>query len=51
MIFEIIIDLLGSPDKTLITGILFDFMKKRENIGLCVSEKSVLRPLLKLVNF
>ena len=51
MIFEIIIDLLGSPDKTLITGNLFDFMKKRENMSLCVSEKSVLKPFLKVVNF
>ena len=38
MIFEIIIDLLGSPDKTLTTGNLFDFMKKRENMSLCGSE-------------
>ena len=51
MIFAVIRDLLGSPDKTLIKGNLFDFMKKRENISLCVSEKSVYRPLLKLVNF
>ena len=43
--------LIGSPHKTLIKGNLFDFMKKRENISLCVSEKSVYRPLLKLVNF
>ena len=44
-------ELIGSPHKTLIKGNLFDFMKKRENISLCVSEKSVYRPLLKLVNF
>ena len=43
--------LIGSPHKTLIRGNLFDFMKKRENINLCGSEKSVLRPLLKVVNF
>jgi len=35
-------DLIGSPNKTLIRGNLFDFMKKRENMNLCGSEKSVL---------
>ena len=35
-------ELIGSPDKTLIKGNLFDFMKKRENMNLCGSEKSVL---------
>ena len=35
-------ELIGSPHKTLIKGILFDFMKKRENMNLCGSEKSVL---------
>jgi len=34
--------LIGSPNKTLIKGNLFDFMKKRENMNLCGSEKSVL---------
>ena len=34
--------LIGSPHKTLISENLFDFMKKRENINLCGSEKSVL---------
>ena len=43
--------LIGSPHKTLIRGNLFDFMKKRENMNLCGSEKSVLKPLLKMVNF
>ena len=43
-------DLIGSPHKTLIKGNLFDFMKKRENMNLCGSEKSVLKPL-KVVNF
>jgi len=43
--------LIGSPHKTLIRGILFDFMKKRENMNLCGSDKSVLKPLLKMVNF
>ena len=44
-------DLIGSPHKTLISGNLFDFIKKRENINLCGSEKSVLKPFLKVVNF
>ncbi len=44
-------DLIGSPNKTLIRGNLFDFMKKRENMNLCGSEKSVLKPFLKVVNF
>jgi len=44
-------ELIGSPNKTLIRGSLFDFMKKRENMNLCGSEKSVLQPLLKVVNF
>ena len=43
--------LIGSPDKTLISENLFDFMKKRENMNLCVSKKSVLKPFLKLFNF
>ena len=43
-------ELIGSPHKTLIKGKLFDFIKKRENMNLCGSEKSVL-PLLKVVNF
>ena len=44
-------DLIGSPHKTFIKENLFDFIKKRENINLCVSEKSVLNPFLKVVNF
>ena len=44
-------DLIGSPHKTLIKGNLFDFIKKRENMNLCGSEKSVLKPLLNVVNF
>ena len=43
--------LIGSPHKTLIKGNLFDFIKKRENMNLCGSEKSVLKPFLKVVNF
>ena len=44
-------DLIGSPNKTLISRKIFDFMKKRENMNLCGSEKSVLNPFLKVVNF
>jgi len=44
-------ELIGSPHKTLIGGNLFDFMKKRDNMDLCGSEKSVLKPFLKVVNF
>ena len=44
-------ELIGSPHKTPIKGNLFDFLKKRENMNLCVSEKSVLKPFLKVVNF
>ena len=51
MISIIIKKLIGSPHKTLIKGNLFDFIKKRENMNLCVSEKSVLKPFLKVVNF
>jgi len=35
-------ELIGSPHKTSIKVILFDFVKKRENMNLCGSEKSVL---------
>ena len=44
-------ELIGSPHKTLIEGNLFDFIKKRENMNLCGSKKTVLKPFLKLVNF
>ena len=44
-------ELIGSPHKTLIKGNLFDFIKKRENMNLCGSEKSVLKPFFKVVNF
>ena len=50
MVLLMIKELLGSPHKTLIKGNLFDFMKKRENMNLCGSEKSVLNHL-KVVNF
>jgi len=44
-------ELIGSPHKTLIRGNLFDFMKKRGNMNLCGSKKSVFKPFLKVVNF
>ena len=44
-------ELIGSPHKTLIKGNLLDFIKKRENMNLCGSEKTVLKPFLKVVNF
>ena len=51
MVLKINKELIGSPHKTLIIRNLFDFMKKRENMNLCVSEKSVLKPLLNMVTF
>ena len=42
MVLLTIKELIGSPHKTLIKGNLFDFIKKRENMNLCGSEKSVL---------
>ena len=51
MVSLMIKELIGSPHKTLIKGNLFDFMKKRENMNLCGSEKSVLKPFLRVVNF
>ena len=44
-------ELIGSPHKTLIKRKLFDFIKKRENMNLCGSKKSVSKPLKKMVNF
>ena len=44
-------ELIGSPHKTKKIGNLFDFIKKRENMNLCRSKKSVLKPFLKVVNF
>jgi len=44
-------ELIGSPHKTFIRRNLFDFIKKRENMNLCGSEKFVLKPFLKVVNF
>ena len=37
-------ELIGSPHKSLIEADLFDFIKKKENMNLCGSEKSVLKP-------
>jgi len=51
MISIINYELIGSPHKTSIRGNLFDFMKKRENMNLCGSEKSVFKPFFKMVNF
>ena len=44
-------ELIGCPHKTLIRETLFDFMEKRENMNLCGSEKSVLKPFFKVVDF
>ena len=44
-------ELIGSAHKTLLRAYLFDFMKKRVNMNLCGSEKSVFKPFLKVVNF
>ena len=44
-------ELIGSPHKTLIKGNIFDFIKNRENMNLCGSGKSVLKPFLRVVNF
>ena len=50
--FSIIIkELIGCPHISLINESLFDFMKKRVNMNLCGSEKSVLKPFLKVVHF
>ena len=44
-------ELTESSNKTLVKENLFDFIKKREIMNLCVSEKSVFKPFLKVVNF
>ena len=44
-------ELIGTPHKTLKTGNLFDFIKKRENMNLCGSKKSVLKPFFNMVDF
>jgi len=44
-------DLIGSPDKTSNKGDLFDFIKNRVKISLCVSEKFVLKPSFQVMYF
>ena len=44
-------ELIGSPNKSFINENLFDFIKRRETIKLCGSEKSVFKPFLKVVIF
>ena len=44
-------ELIGSPRKIFIRKKLFDFIKKRGNMNLCVSEESLLEPFLKVVYF
>ena len=51
MVSKINKELIGSPHKSLRIGYLFDFLKKREIMNLCVSEKTVFKPFLKVVNF
>ena len=51
MVSKINKKLIGSPHKTLRSRNLFDFMKKRVNMNLCGSQKSVLKPFLTVVNF
>ena len=40
-------ELIGRPHKTLIRGNLFDFIKKRENMNLCVSKKICINTIFK----
>ena len=44
-------DLIGSPQKTSIMRNLFDFIKNRVNISLCVSEKFVLKASFQVMYF
>ncbi len=44
-------DLTASPHITSIDRNLFDFIKNRVNIGLCVSEKFVLKPSFQVMYF
>jgi len=44
-------DLIGSPNKTSNKENLFDFIKNRVKISLCVSEKFVLKPSFQVVYF
>ena len=44
-------DLIGSPNKTSNKENLFDFIKNRVKISLCVSEKFVLKPSFAAVSY
>ena len=44
-------DLIGSPNKTSNKENLFDFIKNRVMISLCVSEKFVLKPSFEVMYF
>ena len=51
MIFLKSKDLTGSPNKTSNKENLFDFVKNRVKISLCVSEKFVLKPSFEVMYF
>ena len=44
-------DLIGSPHKTSFNPVLFDFIKNRVKISVCVCEKFVLKPSFEVMNF
>ena len=44
-------DLIGSPNKTSNKENLFDFIKNRVKISLCVSKKFVLKPSFQVMYF
>ena len=44
-------DLIGSPNKSLNKEHLFDFIKNRVKMYLCVSEKFVLKPSFEVMYF
>ena len=44
-------DLIGSPNKISNKEILFDFIKNRVKINVCVSEKFVLKPSFGVMYF
>ena len=48
MIFRIQKDLIGIPNKTIISGNLFDFIKNRENMNMCVIEKFAFKTISKV---
>ena len=51
MIFIINKDLIGSPNKTSNKENLFDFIKNRVKISVCVIKKFVLKPSFKVMYF